>query len=86
MCHRLIRHVYGSHGGGYEEEDTSEKTGDKPVTCFLSGSFLCLFDLKMEAMYSSETSFDFQRTTRRYISEAWALQIEIKFIFKNCGN
>jgi hypothetical protein len=28
-----------------------------------------LFELKMEATYSSEASVDFQRTTRRYIPE-----------------
>jgi hypothetical protein len=32
------------------------------------------FDLKMEAIYCSETSVDFQRTTRRYIPEDSTLQ------------
>jgi hypothetical protein len=36
------------------------------LNVFLLGSFSTL---KMEATYSSETSVDFQRTTRRYIPE-----------------
>jgi hypothetical protein len=34
------------------------------ISCFVFSS-----NLKMEATYSSETSFDFQRTTQRYIPE-----------------
>jgi hypothetical protein len=33
----------------------------------------------MEVIYSSETSVDFQRTTRRYIPEDSTLQITIAF-------
>jgi hypothetical protein len=34
----------------------------------LSSSYL-LFNLKMEAIFSSETSVDFYRTTRRYVAK-----------------
>jgi hypothetical protein len=37
------------------------KAGGRPVSCSAYSA------LKMEAIYSSETSVDFQRTTRRYI-------------------
>jgi hypothetical protein len=43
----------------------------------------CLFyslTLKMEEMYSSETSIDFQRTTWRYIAEDRTLQSELLII------
>jgi hypothetical protein len=40
------------------------KAGSWPVFCLAYSSIL-----KMEAICSSETSVDFQQTTRRYISE-----------------
>jgi hypothetical protein len=46
------------------------------VPCFSYSS-----TLKVEAIYSSETSIDFQRTTRRYIPECWTLQM-----FQGCDN
>jgi hypothetical protein len=39
------------------------------------GNHLATLTLKMEAMFSSETSVDTQRTTRRYIPEDGTLQI-----------
>jgi hypothetical protein len=36
--------------------------------------------MKMEAIYSSETLVDFQRTTRRYILEAGTLQKMVHFL------
>jgi hypothetical protein len=56
------------------KQDTRTKTGGKqaalPATFFHAGILLGLFfDLEMEAIGSSETSVDFQRTERRYILE-----------------
>jgi hypothetical protein len=48
--------------------DVSEESLLAPVFTLVSCSTY-LSTLKMEAICSSETSFDFQRTTRRYISE-----------------
>jgi hypothetical protein len=47
------------------------KAGYIPEFCFHAGFLLSLFfsALKMEAIFSSETPVDFQRTTRRYIPE-----------------
>jgi hypothetical protein len=46
------------------------------ATCSHSGFVLDSFStLKMEAMYSSKTSVDFQRTTRRFSPEYRILQI-----------
>jgi hypothetical protein len=48
----------------------------------LSRWFLAQFifsTLKMEAIYSSETSVDIERTTRRYIPEAGTLNIGLYF-------
>jgi uncharacterized membrane protein YciS (DUF1049 family) len=42
---------------------------DLLATCFHAGFLLGIFLLKMEAICSSETSIDVQRTTRRYIPE-----------------
>jgi hypothetical protein len=39
------------------------------ATCFHAGFLFGLFNPEMEAIYSSETSVDFQRITRRYIEE-----------------
>jgi hypothetical protein len=45
------------------------------ATCFHAGFFLGLsLPLKMEAKLSYETSVDFQRTTRHYISQDKTLQ------------
>jgi hypothetical protein len=46
------------------------KFGDLLDTCFMLVSWLAYFStLKIEATCSSETSVEFQRTTRRYIPE-----------------
>jgi hypothetical protein len=53
------------------------------ATCFHAGFLLGLFStLKMEAICSSETSVDFQRTTRRYIPEDSTLQTQSYLINK----
>jgi hypothetical protein len=49
---------------------SKNKPRKKPELCFHAGFLLAYsLTLKMEAIYSSETSVDFQRTTRRYIPE-----------------
>jgi hypothetical protein len=54
--------IWGSHSGGYE------------ATCLLDGLLYYSSTLKMEAIRSSETSGETQRTTRRYIPEDDTLQ------------
>jgi hypothetical protein len=44
-----------------------------PAFTFISW-YTYIFTLKMEAVYSPETSFDFQQTTWRYIPEDYTLQ------------
>jgi hypothetical protein len=49
-------------------------------TLFLLGLF---FTLKMKAICSSETSVDYQRTTRRHIPEDILFDAEYAFILQN---
>jgi hypothetical protein len=44
------------------------------ATCFMLEICFAYFFLKMEGTCSSETSVDFQRVTRRYISEGRTLR------------
>jgi hypothetical protein len=57
-------------GGTYRLhlQDRKNKLSKKPATCFHAGFLLSLFFL-MEAICSSETSVNTQRTARRYIPE-----------------
>jgi hypothetical protein len=65
--------VTGRLGGTCHLHVQQREAGSKQsklATCFTVVSFLAYsWTLKMEAICSSETSFDFQRTIRRYISE-----------------
>jgi hypothetical protein len=62
----LLCWIGGSCGGGHEEFYTAESRQGQSI--FMSVSCLaCLFTLKMEAIYFSETSVDFHRTIGRYI-------------------
>jgi hypothetical protein len=62
------------------EKKAKEETSLKQVasrTSFMLVSCLAYFsNLKMEATCSSETSVDFQRTTRRYVPEDKALGMQ----------
>jgi hypothetical protein len=50
------------------------------ATCFTLASYSTYsLTLKMEAICSSETSVDFQRTTQRYIPEESTLKKSVKY-------
>jgi hypothetical protein len=70
--------IWGSHNSGYKGHCLLEYNDVIQATIFL----VLFLTLKMEAIYSSETSVDFQQTTRRYIPEDSTLQTDT-FLKKN---
>jgi hypothetical protein len=88
--HVLCR-IGGSHSGGYVESCLLgyNAVASQPTLCLPPAFTLvsCLAyssTLKMEAKCSSETSVDFQRTTRHYIPEDRTLQICVKLQLNDC--
>jgi hypothetical protein len=66
---RCFEGTYHLHLQGWENWFSKKPAWKQVASCWT------FFTLKMEAICSSETSVDTQRTTRRYISEDGTLQV-----------
>jgi hypothetical protein len=75
-------HILPHQDGGHWQDVVNTVMNPASLCCLFSVPKLCLppasrwflaSTLRMESKYFSETSVDFQRTTRRYIPEEYSL-------------